>query len=106
VVSDYVIEKLLLAVESLAVSASPINQRVANAWVGALISLRPDDFGDPRERALFTSIRDAVRAGGDVEATTNAMTDGQALAAARATVELLSTIFLTLAVGREPPAAE
>ena len=59
---------------------------------------------DPKERALFTSIKDAVTARGDIEATTDSMSDGQALAAAGDLVELLATICLTLAVEREPPA--
>jgi hypothetical protein len=104
VASDYVIEKLVVAVEALAVSPAPIQQRLGNAWIGALVHLRPDDFDDPRERALFTSIRDAVTARGGVEATTEAMSDGKALAAAGDLVDLLGTICLTLAVEREPRA--
>lgn len=104
VATDYVVEKLVVAVRSLAVSAGPIQQRLGNAWIGALVHLRPDDFDDPTERALFTSIRDAVTARGDIEATTDSMSDGQALAAAGDLVELLGTICLTLAVEREPPA--
>ena len=102
--TGYVVEKLVVAVRSLAVSAGPIQQRLGNAWIGALVHLRPDDFDDPRERALFTSIRDAVTAGGDIEATTDSMSDGQALAAAGDLVELLGTICLALAVEREPRA--
>jgi hypothetical protein len=56
------------------------------------------------EGALFTSIRDAVTAKGGVEATTDSMSDGQALATAGELVELLGTISLTLAAEREPPA--
>jgi hypothetical protein len=104
VATGYVVEKLVVAVRSLAVSAGPIQQRLANAWIGALVHLRPDDFDDPKERALFTSIRDAVTARGDIEATADSMSDGQALAAAGDLVELLGTICLTLAVEREPPA--
>jgi hypothetical protein len=104
VATGYVVEKLVVAVRSLAVSAGPIQQRLGNAWIGALVHLRPDDFDDPRERALFTSIRDAVTARGDIEATTDSMSDGQALAAAADLVELLGTICLALAVEREPPA--
>ena len=44
VATDYVVEKLVLAVESLAVSAAPIQQRLGNAWMGALVHLRPDDL--------------------------------------------------------------
>jgi len=104
VATDYVVEKLVVAVESLAVSAASIQQRLGNAWMGALVHLRPDDFDDPRARALFTSIRDAVTAKGGVEATTDSMSDGQALATAGELVELLGTISLTLAAEREPPA--
>jgi hypothetical protein len=104
VATDYVVEKLVVAVESLAVSAAPIQQRLGNAWIGALVHLRPDDFDDPRERALFTNIRDAVTARGGVVATTDSMSDGQALSAAGELVELLGTISLTLAVEREPSA--
>jgi hypothetical protein len=64
VATGYVVEKLVVAVRSLAVSAGPIQQRLGNAWIGALVHLRPDDFDDPRERALFTSIQNAVTAGG------------------------------------------
>ena len=102
--TGYVVEKLVVAVRSLAVSAGPIQQRLGNGWIGALVHLRPDDFDDPKERALFTSIRDAVTARGDIEATTDSMSDGQALAAAGDLVELLATICLTLAVEREPRA--
>jgi hypothetical protein len=98
VATGYVVEKLVVAVRALAVSAGPIQQRLGNAWIGALVHLRPDDFDDPKERALFTSIKDAVTARGD------SMSDGQALAAAGDLVELLGTICLTLAVEREPPA--
>jgi hypothetical protein len=104
VATDYVVEKLVVAVEALAVSAAPIQQRVRDAWRGALVHLRPDDFDDPRERALFTNIRDAVTARGGVVATTDSMSDGQALSAAGELVELLGTISLTLAVEREPSA--
>jgi hypothetical protein len=104
VATDYVVEKLVVAVESLAVSAAPIQQRLGNAWMGALVHLRPDDFDDPRARALFTSIRDAVTAKGGVEATTDSMSDGEALATAGELVELLGTISLTLAAEREPRA--
>jgi hypothetical protein len=104
VATDYVVEKLVVAVGALAVSAAPIQQRLGNAWLGALVHLRPDDFDDPRERTLFTSIRDAVTAGGGVEATTESMSDGRALAAAGDLVELLGTICLTLAVERQPRA--
>jgi hypothetical protein len=103
VANSYVVEKLVLAVESLAVSAAPIQQRVRTAWMGALVHLRPDDFEDPRERALFTSISDAVTAEGGVEATTDSMSDGQALATAGDLVQLLGTIALALTVEREPP---
>jgi hypothetical protein len=102
--TDYVVEKLVAAVESLAVSAAPIQQRVGNAWIDALVHLRPDDFDDPRAAALFTSIRDDVTAKGGVVATTDSMTDGEALGTAAELVELLGTITLTLAVEREPPA--
>jgi hypothetical protein len=64
VATGYVVEKLVVAVRSLAVSAGPIQQRLGNAWIGALVHLRPDDFDNPRERALFTSIQNAVTAGG------------------------------------------
>ena len=104
VATDYVVEKLVDAVRSLALSAAPVQQRLGNAWIGALVHLRPDDFDDPRERALFTSIRDAVTAWGDIETATDSMSDGQALAAAGDLVELLGTICLTLAVEREHPA--
>jgi len=104
VATGYVLEKLVVAVESLAVSAAPIQQRVRNAWMDALVHLRPDDFEDPSERALFTSISDAVTAGGGVVATTDSMSDGEALATAGDLVKLLGTISLTLAVEREPPA--
>jgi hypothetical protein len=103
VASDYVVEKLVVAVESLAVSTAPIQQRLGNAWMDALVHLRPDDFDDPRERALFSSISDAVTAKGGVLATTDSMSDGQALAPAGELVELLRTISLKLAVQREPP---
>jgi hypothetical protein len=104
VTTDYVVEKLVAAVESLAVSAAPIQQRLRNAWMDALVHLRPDDFDDPRASALFTSIRDAVTAKGGVVATTDSLTDGEALATAGELVELLGTITLTLAVERERPA--
>jgi hypothetical protein len=32
VATDYVVEKLIVAVESLAVSTAPIQQRLGNAW--------------------------------------------------------------------------
>ena len=101
--SDYVVEKIVVAVGSLAVSTAPMQQRLGNAWMNALVHLRPDDFEDPRERALFSSISDAVTAKGGVLATTESMSDGQALATAGDLVELLRTIALKLAVEREPP---
>jgi hypothetical protein len=104
VASDYVVEKLVVAVESLAVSTAPIQQRLGRSWMDALVHLRPDDFDDPRERALFSSISDAVTAEGGVLATTDSMSDGQALATASDLVELLRTISLKLAVERQPPA--
>ena len=104
VATSYVVEKLVVAVESLSVSAAPIQQRVRTAWMDALVHLRPDDFEDPSERALFTSISDAVTAGGGVGATTDSMSDGQALTTAGDVVKLLGMISLALAVEREPPA--
>jgi len=104
VATDYVIEKLVDAIELLAVSAAPIQQRLGNAWTGALVHLRSDDFHDPRARALFMRISDAVNAEGGVGATTDSMSDGQALATAADLVQLLRTISLTLAVERDRPA--
>jgi hypothetical protein len=106
VATDYVVEKLVVAVESLAVSAAPIQQRLGNAWLGALVHLRPDDFEDPTERALFKSISDAVTAEGGVVATTDSMSDGQALATAADLVKLLGTISLTMAIERASPAQQ
>jgi hypothetical protein len=103
VATSYVVEKLVVAVESLAVSAAPIQQRVRNAWMDALVHLRPDDFEDPSERALFTSISDAVTAEGGVLATTDSMSDGHALTTAGDVVKLLGMISLALAIEREPP---
>jgi hypothetical protein len=102
--TDYVVEKLVAAVEALAVSSAPIQERVRNAWMGALVHLRPDDFDDPTERALFKRISDAVTSGGGVVATVGSMSDGQALATAGDLVELLGKISLTMAVERESPA--
>ena len=102
--TDYVVEKLVAAVEALAVSSAQIQERVRNAWTGALVYLRPDDFEDPTERALFKRISDAVTAEGGVVATTDSMSDGQALATAGDLVELLGKISLTMAVERESPA--
>jgi hypothetical protein len=45
-----------------------------------------------------------VTAKGGVLATTDSMSDGQALATASELVELLRTISLKLAVERQPPA--
>ena len=45
-----------------------------------------------------------MTAKGGVVATTDSMTDGEALGTAGELVELLGTITLTLAVEREPPA--
>jgi hypothetical protein len=106
VATDYVVEKLVVAVEALAVSAAPIQQRVRDAWRGALVHLRPDDFEDPTERALFKSISDAVTAEGGVVATTDSMSDGQALATAADLVKLLGTISLTMAIERASPAQQ
>jgi hypothetical protein len=104
VASDYVVEKLVVAVESLTVSTAPIQQRLGKAWMDALVHLRRDDFDDPREGALFSSISDAVTAKGGVLATTDSMSDGQALAPASELVELLRVISLKLAVERQPSA--
>ena len=54
-----------------------------------------------RARSLRAS---ETPAKGGVEATTDSMSDGQALATAGELVELLGTISLTLAAEREPPA--
>lgn len=102
--TDYVVEKLVAAVEALAVSSAPIQERVRNAWMVALVHLRPDDFEDPTERALFKRISDAVTAEGGVAASMDSMSDGQALATGRDLVELLGKISLTMAVDRESPA--
>jgi hypothetical protein len=55
VATDYVVEKLVVAVEALAVSAAPIQQRVRNAWRDALVHLRPDDFEDPNSKSFWQS---------------------------------------------------
>lgn len=52
---DYVREKLGAALDALAVSAAPIQTRLADA-AKAMVSLGADDFAGAEERALFGEI--------------------------------------------------
>jgi hypothetical protein len=79
-------QRLWQAVEALAVSSDPIQDRLYAAGM-ALSPLRPDDFEDA-DRAEFTGIRDALSARaavgdeGTLRATTSSMSDEDAIAVA------------------------
>jgi hypothetical protein len=80
-------ERLSLAVDALASSASPIQQRLLHAGI-TLVPLLPEDFDDGEQREEFVSIMAALSAvepvgdEGALEATTAAMSDDEAVALA------------------------
>lgn len=90
----YAREKLFVAMDCLAVSTEPLQQRLANAGLTALVRLTPDTFDDPDERAMFERIMRALSverpAGtkGVIGRSAEALTDEGALAVARDIADL------------------
>lgn len=90
----YVREKLDAAIYSLASSAAPLDVRLHNAFVGALVRLKPEDFADDKSRAAFPAIMDVARSRaavadeGTIQATLTSMSDEQLEALATQIVEL------------------
>lgn len=89
----YTEEKLRVAVDALATSAAPIQERLLTAAL-AMHMLGPDDFEDENQRVTLSALddmlnwREADAAEGTLEATTSRMSDAQAVAAAEAIFEL------------------
>jgi hypothetical protein len=85
-------DRLSQAVEALAVSADPIQQRLARAGL-VLSPLHIEEF-EPEDRREFEAVRAALSTivpgdgGSAIEATTAAMSDEDALAIARRLVAL------------------
>jgi replicative DNA helicase len=94
----YVRQVLSQAVDALATSPRPLQVRLASAGV-TLAKLSEGDFSNPADRALFTSIGDTLTAAepitdeGSITATTKAMNDEQAVAAANQIIELHGKFF-------------
>ena len=77
-----------MAVNRLAASAAPIQQRLNMAALIGLVELDPEDFERPDERALFERIMERLTAADRVEDSTSAMDDGEAEQVAHDIVEL------------------
>ncbi len=95
---DYVREKLYVAMDALAVSTSPLQERLANAGMSALIRLEADDFVRPEDRELFARIMSALTSSdggseGRIVASTQAMDDDAAIAVARDIADLHGRFF-------------
>jgi len=96
---DYIREKLDVAVDCLATSASSIQLRLANAMISALSRLNPDDFNEADERALFENIEAAMtsvdpdRSVSRYEASAEAMSDESAVEVARWITDLRARVI-------------
>jgi hypothetical protein len=86
-------ERLWEAVRCLAVSAEPLQRRLANVAI-ALTPLQLDDFDNPDSREAFRVIMEKLTAvepegdEGSIEATTRRLSDVEAEAIAAQVVEL------------------
>jgi hypothetical protein len=95
----YAREKLAVALDCLAVSAAPIQHRLANAAISALHRLTPADFADPDDGVLLDEIKASFRTHkprgsvGSIEASTHAMDDETAVALARKIAELHARVM-------------
>jgi hypothetical protein len=90
---DYVREKLCAAHDCMATSAAPIQRRLENAWISALMRLEPSDFRDDEARTLFERVAAAMAtvsggAEGSVRASTVRMSDAEGEAVARLIFDL------------------
>lgn len=78
-------QRLTVAVETLTTAQGRLQERLAHATV-TLIALRPEDFGDQRERKRFQAILEALTSEGTIAATTVMLSDDHA-------AEIASDIF-------------
>lgn len=80
---DYVWEKFHVAVGTLAAGTGSIQERLADAFVGALIRLDEKDFPTPKSRQRFTELMKVATSAkpqggeGSVVASFRAMSDEQ-----------------------------
>jgi hypothetical protein len=81
-------EKLSMAVNRLAASAAPIQERLTTAALVGLVDIDTDHLEGRDKRVLFESIKDRLGAADRVEDSTGAMSDEEAEAVARDIVEL------------------
>ena len=81
-------EKLSMAVNRLAASAAPIQERLTTASLVGLVDIDTDHFEGRDKRVLFESIKDRLEAADRVEDSIGAMSDEEAEAVARDIVEL------------------
>jgi hypothetical protein len=90
---DYTREKLYAAVDALAASSAPIQQRLRHAAEN-LHTLKPDDFSEKEDGERFALIMatlsstDPAGSEGAFDATTAAMSDEDAVKIASAVVDL------------------
>lgn len=96
---EYTEEKLRWAVEALATSAAPIQQRLASA-ASAMVMLTPDDFGDEDDRLDLIALRDMLKFAPDdtdqaqLRAAVGQMSNEQAVAAANSIFSLYARLTL------------
>jgi hypothetical protein len=90
----YAYEKFMVAVDGMATSTKDLQSRLGDAFVGSLIRLQPEDFGDHEDKEAFESIvRELTKikaegSEGNVAATVRRMSDEEAVAVARKIVNL------------------
>jgi hypothetical protein len=95
---DYVREKLSLAVDALAVSTDPIQERLMQAGF-AMSSLTANDFSEGEERNLWGHIwhslteREPVGPEGTIRTTTSQLDDESALSLVRDIMRLHGCFF-------------
>jgi hypothetical protein len=90
----YAIEKLDVAVDALAASASSIQDRLFNAYISALIRIKPEEDLPEELRPRFIAMSDRLtsaepRAGeGSLRATLDVLADDEAVGIAQEVVNL------------------
>ena len=96
----YAIEKFDVAVDALAASASSIHDRLFNAYISALMRIRPDDDLPVDLRRRFTAVTDRLtsveprRGEGTLRATLDVLDEAAAVAIAQEIVNLWRELHL------------
>ncbi len=89
----YTLEKMAAGLDLLTTGLGPLRERLEGLYPTTIMRLKPEDFQDPEERALFERCRAALIGLGPVAQTTAAMDDVTARQTAEAFLELYCRVF-------------